>query len=209
MMRFVPSWEIPTEAEKEYSLFVTDIDNESYRMEFTEVGNFKMNMADSAKSSFEFKLPPTPNTIYMACYFFFKHISDRYNTEAALQLFYNREANQYFLSVPTQYVSYASVDYERDYMLEMKYLLVADIHSHGKIPAFFSSIDDADELGTRLFIVFGDFRRSWTAKIRAGSGGHFCSLHQDDVFDVMDELSMSQVNQLVDELMTEIHKINF
>lgn len=36
-----------------------------------------------------------------------------------------------------------------------RYLLVMDIHSHNKMPAKFSSIDDADEKATRLYAVIG------------------------------------------------------
>lgn len=208
MVRFVPAWDIPTEAKKDYSLFETEIDGSRFRMEFNEIGNFCMCKEDKAKNSFEFKLPPIPNEIYMAAYFFFKGISDRHNTEAALQLFYDREENAYFLSVPTQYVSHASVDYDRDYELECNYLLVADIHSHGTIPAFFSATDDADELGTRLFIVFGDFRSKWTAKLRAGSGGYFKDIEKDDIFSY-ETVCMSDVNEILNNLTLQMCHIHF
>lgn len=207
MVRFVPSGDIPLEAKKDYSLFETELDGFRYRMEFTKIGNFCMNKEDGAKSSFEFKLPPIPSELYMAAYFFFKRISDRHNTEAALQLFYDCEDNSYFLSVPTQYVSHAAVEYERDYELECNYLLVADIHSHGIIPAFFSSTDDADELGTRLFIVFGGFRTEWHACIRAGSGGYFKDLQKDDIFS-MEEVCMSEVNEILNNLSLQECHIN-
>ena len=208
MVRFVPSWDIPTEAKKDYSLFETEIDGFRYRMEFNEIGNFCMNKEDKTKSSFEFNLPLIPDEVFMASYFFFKEISDRHNTEAALQLFYDRDENAYFLSVPTQYVSHASVEYERDYELECNYLLVADIHSHGSIPAFFSGTDDADELGTRLFIVFGDFRNKWTAKLRAGSGGYFKDLEKNAIFST-EEVSMSSVNEILANLAMQKCQIHF
>ena len=208
MIRFVSPENISSEADKPYTLFETELSGNKYRMEYTPIGNFKMCYDDDSLSSFERKLPPIPSKFHIVCMFFFKEICKRYNTEAALQLFYNEEKG-YFLHLPEQVVRHASVDFERDYMLEANNLLVADIHSHGIIPAFFSSIDDRDELGTRLFIVYGDLLKKPAFRLRAGSGGHFKNIELFDVFDTQDEVILSEVNAIINELLKNAHRIKF
>ena len=64
-----------------------------------------------------------------------------------------------------------------------------DVHSHGQMNAFFSSVDNHDEKGTRLFLVLGkigDKMPAW--KLRAGIAGHYRELALSDVFDMEDVL---------------------
>jgi PRTRC genetic system protein A len=61
---------------------------------------------------------------------------------------------------------------------------VLEIHSHGSHAAFFSSIDDHDEQGLRLYGVIG---RLGTERpefaLRVGAYGHFLSVPWETVFD--------------------------
>ena len=61
---------------------------------------------------------------------------------------------------------------------------VFEIHSHGTHPAVFSSTDDRDELGLRLYGVLGrlDTDRPKVA-FRVGAYGHFMSVPWETVFD--------------------------
>lgn len=64
-------------------------------------------------------------------------------------------------------------------------MLVMDAHSHGRMDAFFSSIDNHDEKGTRLFLVLGRIDREAPAwKLRAGIAGYYKELALTDVFDM-------------------------
>lgn len=210
MIKYVAPENIIQEATKSYSLFETEVDSKKYRMEFTPIGNFKICYEDSSYSRFERKLPVIPNNIYFTCLLFFSEVCNRYNTEAALQLFFNLEDNKYFLYLPEQVVKHTAVQFERNHVLESTNYLVADIHSHGEIAAFFSSVDDADELGTRLFFVFGGLKnRKPEAKFRAGSGGHFTNLEKDDIFDVNDEVCLSEVRESVAKLLNNAARIKF
>ena len=72
-------------------------------------------------------------------------------------------------------------------LLRVRYRPVADaileIHSHGRYPARFSSVDDADEQGFRIFGVVGrlDSQRPEVA-LRIGLYGHFLSVPWNLVF---------------------------
>lgn len=205
MIRFVPSSDIPVEEKKDYSLFKTELDGRRFRMEFTPIGDFKMCYEDDSLSSFKLKLPPLPTWVHFVCFFFFKEICNVYNTEAALQLFWDDEEGKYFLHLPKQQVGHSWVNFERDCLLESQYWLVADIHSHGRIKTFFSSVDDADELGTRIYGVYGDLKSNRPSCLyRAGSGGLFTSLTKEELYQQDDEVCLSEVNEEVGRLLNEV-----
>ena len=86
--------------------------------------------------------------------------------------------NGYSLSVPDQTQSPGSVTYETlpDTVL--------DIHSHARgVPADFSSQDDADEKGFRIYAVAGDLQYLCpTVALRLGVYGYFLPLDNEEVF---------------------------
>lgn len=60
-----------------------------------------------------------------------------------------------------------------------------DAHSHGAMGAFFSSVDDHDEKGTRLFMVLGRLNREKPeCRLRAGIAGFYKDLRLADVFEM-------------------------
>ena len=61
---------------------------------------------------------------------------------------------------------------------------VIDLHSHGRMEAFFSSTDDADEQGFRLYVVIGNVDTdSPTIVARVGVYGHHMSIDPSVIFD--------------------------
>ncbi len=82
------------------------------------------------------------------------------------------------LVVPPQEGSSASLTYQPTAGV------VAEFHSHGKHRAFFSSTDDRDEQGFRVYGVVG---RVDTPEpeltLRLGIYGHFAPLHWSQIFD--------------------------
>ena len=62
--------------------------------------------------------------------------------------------------------------------------VVAEFHSHGTSPAFFSAIDDRDEQGFRIYGVAGRLHTSLPElSLRVGVYGHFAPLDWSQVFD--------------------------
>ncbi len=59
-----------------------------------------------------------------------------------------------------------------------------EVHSHGELPARFSSADDADEIGFRLFAVLGDVLRRPQLRIRVGLYGYRWEVPADAIFDL-------------------------
>lgn len=61
---------------------------------------------------------------------------------------------------------------------------VVDMHSHGGLSAFFSTVDDADEQGLKLYIVAGKVHQGpIELNLRLGVYGYFAPLTWPEVFD--------------------------
>lgn len=96
-----------------------------------------------------------PYNLFKEILFFFKDICDESKDEVYVQILWNNEEQKYFNYCPEQTVSGGSVEFKRDIELEAKHTLVCEIHSHNRMGAFFSTIDDNDEKGDRFFGVIG------------------------------------------------------
>lgn len=160
-----------------------------YRVEHTPVADFRVCVeGDGSKNEFAFKLPKIPFSLLKATKEFFCKVYEVKGTEAFLQLFYDTEDGAYFLYLPEQIAGVGDVDADRDQMKEREFLLVADIHSHGRFKAFWSSKDNTDEKGSRIFGVMGGFHQKdgFSECFRIGCGGYFMEVDLSDVFDYSD-----------------------
>jgi len=83
----------------------------------------------------------------------------------------------YHFYIPVQDKSAGSVVYEtgRD--------IVLDMHSHGEMGAGFSTTDDKDDAGLKLFAVIGNLGGKPVVKLRIGVYGYFYELSWSEVFD--------------------------
>lgn len=90
---------------------------------------------------------------------------------------------RYALVVPEQAVSAARVRYEPPSLPPGTTVALA-LHSHHRLPAYFSDTDDADEQGLALYAVVGrlDAARPEVA-LRAGAYGAWLPVPWADVFD--------------------------
>ena len=87
--------------------------------------------------------------------------------------------NEYRLRLPAQERNQARVEYES---LPSS---VMDIHSHGRMKAWFSGTDNTDEQGLRLYMVVGMLDTLLPeVEIRLGVYGYFAPLCVEEVFDV-------------------------
>ena len=163
---------------------VTGRDGSVYRIEQMPYGCFDCR-EDGSDVDFRMTEKKIPYGILMDVVAFFKRNPRK---EAAVQIFYNLETEKYEIYYPEQQVTSASVVFTRNHDMENDKVLVMDIHSHGSMNAFFSSIDDNDEKGTRLFMVFGNLdKKEITHKLRAGIAGNYKMLKLSDVFEMEDK----------------------
>lgn len=172
---------------KDYFLCNFPQGGNNYRLEKTIVSlTVATDSGDSG--SFEWYLPKIDRAIYEKIDKLFRKISEIYNTEALVHLYYLPDLKRYEIEIPSQVVSHAAVQ-ETDFPFETtERFRVMDLHSHGTINAFFSGTDNRDEKGNRLFGVFGGYRHSEPNKpsdfvFRAGTGGKYFYLPRYEVFD--------------------------
>lgn len=83
----------------------------------------------------------------------------------------------YHIWQPQQKISAARVEYEA--MDDV----VLDLHSHGTMRAFFSTQDDRDEQGFKLYGVVGRLQDQPTIRLRVGIYGYYGQVKFGDVFD--------------------------
>ena len=87
--------------------------------------------------------------------------------------------NEYRLRIPGQERNGASVKYES------VPFSIMDIHSHGCMDPFFSSTDDRDEKGLRLYMVVGRLDTLLPeVELRLGVYGYFVNIDVGEVFGV-------------------------
>jgi len=83
----------------------------------------------------------------------------------------------YHIYSPVQAGEKAKVDYE------VGDSVILDMHSHPKMPAFFSPQDDKDEQGLKISVVVGRLDKVPMVLLRVGVYGYFYELEWKDIFD--------------------------
>lgn len=146
-------------------------DGELYRVETTPVS--LTAVSSSGKGWYEYRLPKMPDKLIMDIYSFFMKVSLVHDTEALVRVYFDPAEERYVLEVPKQETTSVMVHTEEPLLPGL--WPVMDIHSHNRLPAFFSATDDADEKGCRIFGVLGKIRGYDDVQVsfRVGSGGMF------------------------------------
>jgi PRTRC genetic system protein A len=206
-----------TDSEKQYCVGI--FSDGSWEKRITDVGifvtkrdDFKIPYLSKAGSpSFEFTLPKPPIGMLEGIANFFKLVMAKMkNSEVMVQIFWNKEKEKYFIYVPVQSVTGASISFTHSEELQNdpNSVWVIDIHSHNTMGAFFSGGDDADEKSTRVFGVLGQLNKEKYASVwRAGSNGYHMKLDLEDVWDVT-ETGVWYINEKLLDRVSERRFIN-
>lgn len=160
---------------------IEDEYHDKWRVETTPFGVFRCNISKRSQACFQLTAHKIPRQILDRILGIFKKTPRH---EHAVQIFYDASRHSYMVYEPEQRVTRSSVEFKRDVLMEQKHVLVMDVHSHGIHPAFFSRIDDDDEKGIRLYMVFGNMDRQVpTYALRVGVAGIFGELSVEDIFE--------------------------
>lgn len=181
------------QSSKKAIVYIATADGQLLQYQKTGVGEFVAKpkeykaLAD-VNEGFCLGLPKVPTHFLFQIVSFFRKIMEvLQNDEAMVQLYFHKPTQTYEVICPEQTTNKVHVTFIRDEYREVSedYLLVADIHSHNNMSAFFSGTDDASEQETRLFGVFGELDKVVPAyKFRMGLGGSF---HEIDLFDLFEK----------------------
>lgn len=156
-----------------------------YRVVDSPVASVKVAMDKSGRGEYFFRLPKIPVGILECIENLFINFTKDHSRELLVRLYHNRDKG-YFLRIPNQTVTRASVTCEENPYYDDD-ILVADIHSHGTINCSFSVTDDEDEKGERLYGVYYGIP-DIKSDFRLGSGGNFIKLNIADITDTSNHM---------------------
>lgn len=163
-----------------------EMGNLLFRYEKAGIGEFivpvnkKFQVLTCANMTLTLSLPKIPRCFLEETVRLFKSSPEK---EMAVQIWYNKE--EYKLVVPEVLdANKVSITTVYDTCLFKKgFFVVCDIHSHNTMPAFFSSVDNTDEIGTQLYGVIGNVDHDdVSVKFRVGCEGCFKELTVDEIF---------------------------
>lgn len=173
------------EAQKSGKLisFVPSRDGKVFEVRNNKIGTFiaqteRVTDFQKVRAGFIPALPKIPYSVWSEIIAFFKSFIDKdVELEALAYIYWSYEKEKYCIVIPKQKVSKDSVDAILPDFDESKYLLVAEIHSHNTMGAYFSCIDDRDEKATRIYIVVGRMDKIFPdIKARISCGGKFVEI---------------------------------
>lgn len=167
-------WQVRKEPVGEFTIKVEDIDGKKY--------------GASVNCEFDFKssLPKIPSVIFDNILQFYRDVHVLYKSEVYISIYWDKIKQDYFLYVPTQRVSGASVHFEHDpdMLNNHNIFIVMESHSHASFAAFWSQQDIKDQAGSRLFSVIGNVdKQEYTYLLTAGANRQEKKLSFDEVFD--------------------------
>lgn len=170
-------------------LFRTQDSNQTFRVESNIVSltMAAMERAYMDTGKYLYRLPKISGKIWCEMDYFFRHIAEIYGTEIMFRIFWNKRAETYELEMPVQRVTAGSVQEDSEdkdgVLRKPDCIAVAEFHSHGFYNAFFSIVDNEDELGNKVYGVMGGYSNSQSkALMRAGTGGKYVMIKKSDVF---------------------------
>ncbi len=152
------------------------------RVEETALGIFKGLQNDKtlevSNLEFNMKLPKIPRLFLETIISEFR---EDLSKENMVQIYWSKDKQEFYMVKPEATYSKVAVSYKMGHTND---ILVISIHSHNTMNAFFSEIDDADEIYTGLFGVIGNLDKSFPSMcFRAGMEGCFKPLSVDDIFE--------------------------
>lgn len=165
-----------------YELFNYMDEQRLYRVESTPVSFIKASKENPEAGTYEYRLPKIPGSILKSIVDFIMLVEKTYGTEVLVRIYWDPDKEEYLFELPEQEVSPSSV-MTREPLMDGVYPIM-DIHSHCHYDAFFSVVDNADEVGSRLYGVVGSVHNDPQFLLRAGTGG--CFVNIDDASVVFD-----------------------
>lgn len=173
--------------------FVPSDDGKVYEVRANKIGVFiseaeRVSMMKKVRAGFIPALPKIPYSMLSEILSFFKeYVTDTGELEALAYIYWSFMDSKYYVHVPKQQVSKASVDSSIPELDEDKFVLVMEIHSHNTMAARFSPTDDRDERATRLYTVVGRMDKVFPdITTRASVGGKYVEIAPETVFEGFD-----------------------
>lgn len=186
--------------------FVPSNNGRVYEVRSNRIGTFiaeadNVSILKKVRAGFVPALPKIPYSILAEIITFFKaYVTTAEELEAMAYIYWSFADEKYYVHVPKQQVSKASVDAMLPEMDEDKFLLVMEIHSHNTMRAVFSPTDDMDERATRLYTVVGRLDKLFPDIVtRISVGGKYVEINPTSIFDGIDNPYPENWREAVEE----------
>jgi len=166
-------------------------DGKVYEIRSTEMGRFitpvsGCELLSEVQAGFIPALPRIPSDLMMQILAFFRHfVQNGTENEALLNIYWDKENQEFIVDAPEQVVTKISVDSQlSEKFASERYIHYMDIHSHNTMSAFFSPVDNHDERATRLYTVVGRLDKCMPeVRTRISNGGKFLEIDPSEVFE--------------------------
>ncbi len=158
----------------------------TFTLQMEKFNGSMYGLQNECQVSFESALPKIPMTILNNIHQLYLDIYKKFKSEVYVSIYWDKIKQDYFLYIPKQKVSGASVTFENneEMMNNPDYFVVMDSHSHNVMGAFWSAQDIKDQASSRLFSVLGKITSdSPEILITAGANRQEIKLKVEDVFD--------------------------
>lgn len=146
-----------------------------------------------------------PINILLQLQDFFKEVYDEYKSEVFAFIVKHRKTDEYKVVVPKQTVSSAHVSYETE--IDNDYQLIANVHSHHTMGAFFSGTDDDDDKNnTSLSIVMANLDDILPEMvIRTWAYDKFIDVSPLDVFDFKPYMLYKEIEDIISVTLNSVY----
>lgn len=190
-----------------YDLFSYEaLDGCTYRVESSSVSLTAATYSSCVNAKYQeyqYRLPKFSGGVRYKLDALFRKVSEVYQSEVLMMLFYDESKQEYFFEMPEQKVRGDKIIAHYDELVATKYYPIADFHSHCYHAPMFSDIDNKDELGNRIYGVFGSYQNTKLSDCyRAGTGGMYVPITASEIF-TEETAAREEIREFVDMWMQE------
>lgn len=193
---------------KEYALFEYQSDEGLFYVEKNPALCCMASVEEDKKGKYIPQIPKLPGSLYQKLQTFFETVAEKYHTEVMVRVFWNSDMEEFEVELPKQEVTPSTVrEDENDrfnVFAQNRRIPVAEFHSHCRFRAYFSSMDDADEVMALTYGVWGSFLTGDPYDImfvaRSSAGGKTFPITKEMIF-TEEEASFGEIQKFVSEYM--------
>lgn len=153
------------------------------------VATFEVRGLAALEPHIELRVPRVPQSVLLTCLDQARRARDSHGflIESLYHLWVDETGN-WHMEIPEQAQEWARVQPLDDSPSSSYARALLELHSHAELAPQFSSADDGDEIGFRLYAVLGHISKVPKLKVRVGLYGYRWELHAREIFDLPDEI---------------------
>ena len=153
------------------------------------VASFDARGLVALEAHVELRVPRVPESVLLSCLEQARRARDYHGflIESLFHLWVD-EMSHWHMEMPQQMQKAASVRPLDDSPSSSYTRALLELHSHAELEPQFSSADDDDEMGFRLYAVLGHIAKLPKLKVRVGLYGYRWGIPGREIFDLPDEI---------------------